>query len=295
VVAVALVAALGASFGTHPIGIGLAGDVVPQRAIDFATSAGLRRAMFSDFDVGSYLAWEGWPRWRVFEDARLPAYPAAFHRALDQTALAPAGFDRLLRSYGVDAVLVGEPGVNARAGAFDPDSWALVYRDPAALVFVRRIERYQALIAEREIPLRVRFRFVSGSWVEPLPSPPARSPVGRCDWSRRLAAALEAEARIDEALDARLAALGRSCLTPREEAEVRFYLGARLQQQGALAAAATEYDRVLAVEPDHTSALVNRGFARLRGDPTRARADFERALRLDPSRADARRGLERLR
>src|SRR5207249_875483 len=97
--------------------------------------------------------------YRVFQDARLPAYPDEFHRALDETPLAPAAFDGLLRRYGVDAALLSDPDINMRAGSFDPDEWALVYRAPDALVFARRTPEHAAVIARHEIPLRVQFRF----------------------------------------------------------------------------------------------------------------------------------------
>src|SRR6185312_11878808 len=102
-VAVALAAALVAAIAVEriadPAPPGLAADVVPFDAIDFVTKTGLRRRMFHDLDVGCYLAWEGWPRWQVFEDARLPAYPDDFHRALDGTPDDPAAFDALLRRW----------------------------------------------------------------------------------------------------------------------------------------------------------------------------------------------------
>jgi tetratricopeptide (TPR) repeat protein len=274
--------------------LGLADDVAPFAAIDFVTQHGLRERMYHDLDLGCYLLWQGWPRFSVFQDARLPAYPDEFHRALDQTPLAPAPWDALLRRYGVDAALLTDPGINARAGSFDPDEWALVWRSDAALVFARRVPRHGEVIAERELPLRVRFAMDRGSWVEPIPHPPARSPVAGCEWDRRLADALDALARPEDALDARADAVAAGCLPPDAEAGVRFRLGARLQREGRLSPAAAEYDRALALLPSHVDALVNRGFARLDADPDSARADFLRALTLEPARVDARLGLGRL-
>jgi hypothetical protein len=274
--------------------LGLDEDAVPFAAVDYVTRNRLRDRLYEDLDVGCYLLWEGWPRYRVFQDARLPAYPDAFHRSLDETPLDPAAFDALLSKYGVDAALLSDPSINMRAGSFDPEEWALVYRAADALVFARRTAAHVDLIARDEIPLRVRFAFRGGATVEPIASPPARSPVERCQWDRRLAAALDGEARFDRALDARLDALERGCLRTDEEADVRFRFGARLQLAGELARAAAEYDRVLAIAPDHVSARVNRGFARLASAPDAARADFERALALDPRREDARAGLLRL-
>jgi len=279
---------------TAAVPLGLDEESLPFAAIDYVTHNGLRNRLYEDLDVGCYLLWEGWPRFRVFQDARLPAYPDAFHRALDETPLEPPAFDVLLSKYGVDAALLSTPDVNMRSGSFDPDEWALVYRDSDALVFARRTYAYAALIARDEIPLRLRFAFRGGARVEPIAAPPARSPVDRCTWDRRLAAALDGEGRIDRALDALADAIERKCLGPVEEAATRFRLGVRRQLAGDMAGAAKEYDRVLAIRPDDVAALVNRGFARLGRDPIRARADFERALAIDPHRADARAALSRL-
>lgn len=284
-VSLALVALVATDRAVDPAPPRLAHDVVPFDAIDFVTRTGLRRRMFHDLDVGCYLAWEGWPRWQVFEDARLPAYPDDFHRALDETPLQPAAFDALLRRYAVDAALLVEPGTNRRAGSFAPDEWALVWRRPSALVFARRTLEHADVIAAHEIPLAVEFGWLDGTRVLPLPSPPPRSPVPRCEWDRRLAATMWAEAEPERALDARIDALAHHCLAGADEADARFHLGARLQRDGQLARAAAEYDRVLALVPDHAAALINRGWARLRADPARAREDFEHARQLAPSRA----------
>jgi hypothetical protein len=264
---------------------GLAADVVPFDAIDFVTRTGLRRRMFHDLDVGCYLAWQGWPRWSVFEDARLPAYPDEFHRAMDGTPLDPPSFDALLRRWDIDAALLNEPGINRHAGSFDPDEWALVWRRPSALVFARRTPAHAALIAAYELPLRLTFRYEDGTHTLPLPSPPRRSPVAPCEWGRRLARVLEDDGDPAGALEARHDALTRGCLTGAEEADVRFYLGARRQRAGDLAGAAAEYDRALALQPDDGRALINRGWARVVADPVAARADFLRARVLVPARA----------
>ena len=54
---------------------------------------------------------------------------------------------------------------------------------------------------------------------------------------------------------------------------MRFYLGARLQRRGQLARAAAEYDRVLALRPDHARARVNRAWAILPGELARSLGD----------------------
>lgn len=200
--------------------IGLAPDVVPFAAIDFVTKQGLRERLYANLDVGCYLLWEGWPRWNVFQDARLPAYPDEFHRALDRQD----GFADLLARYHVDAALISDPDVDMRAGDFDPDEWALVWRTPDALVFTRRLPERRELIARYEIPLRPRFAFDGGTRFEALPRPPARSPVAVCEWQRRLVRAMAEVERPDRAFAARLDAYQMGCLDDAETAELRAFV-----------------------------------------------------------------------
>jgi tetratricopeptide (TPR) repeat protein len=296
-VAVILVGGVARERRGQPPRLGLAPAVVPFDAIAFATREGLRERMFVNLDVGCYLLWAGWPRYRVFQDARLPAYPDDFHRALDSRD--EAVFQGVLRRFDVDAALLGAAGVNLRAGAFDPEEWALVYLDAdwrrhGAFVFARRGPRHADVIARREVPLRPRFRLEEGTRLEPLWAPPARAPVPQCTWLGRLAAALERDGDPHTALAAEERALAAGCLAAPAEARVRFRLGAARQLAGDLAAARAHYDRVLALQPAHAAALVNRGYALLGRDPEAARRDLEAALRLEPTNAAARDGLRRL-
>jgi tetratricopeptide (TPR) repeat protein len=291
IAAAALLAHVVAYRASAPPPLALAADVVPLPAIAFASANGLRDRMFHDLDIGCYLVWEGYPRWRVFEDARLPAYPDDFHRTMDRTPLDPAAFDALLRRWDVDSALLARPDINMRAGSFDPATWALVYRTDEAMVLARRGSRHAATIARFEIPLRAFFAFQGGTRFEPLASPPAGSPVAPCEWDRRLGDALDSIADPERAQAARERALEAGCLPRSDEPHVRFLRGARLHRAGQPAAARAEYDRVLALSPDHASALANRGYLRLPTEPAAGRADLTRALALDPARADIRKTL----
>lgn len=135
----------------RPWRLGLDPDVAPFSAIDFATRNGLRERMFHDFDVGCYLLWEGWPRYRVFEDARLPAYPGDFHRAMDESVFSTPKFLAILERYQVDAALIAWPELNPRARQFPREDWALVYRGEDAWLFAKRVPRHADLIAAQEL------------------------------------------------------------------------------------------------------------------------------------------------
>ena len=129
----------------------------------------------------------GYPRHRVFVDPRLPAYPPEFHRLLGPRRPDPRrmerGDGRLRRR---DRACSSYAGVNRRVAWWDPERWALVFREADARVFVRRLPRFAPLIASREIPATFAFSPQEGNATLPLAARPAASPVPDCEWQRRL-------------------------------------------------------------------------------------------------------------
>ena len=166
--------------------LGVQDDLVPLAAIQFADDSGLRHRMYNDMEVGSYLTWQGWPRYRVFQDPRINGYPASFHAQMRRDDLSRAEWQALLDGFGVDAALLTFPGQNPRAAYFDPARWALVYRAADGLVFAARTPAFAPLIARAELPVTFSFDRDDG-WVRPrlLAQRPTASPVAECEWSRR--------------------------------------------------------------------------------------------------------------
>lgn len=260
-----LLASLG--FARASFRIGLDEGELPLDAIRFAEANGLRDRMYNDFEIGSYLAFEGYPRHRVFVDPRLPAYPPEMHRLLGRPDLSRAEWSAALRRYGVDSALLAYAGLNRRVAWWDPDEWALVYRAHDARVFARRTPEHRALIAAREIPATFTFTLEEGTATRPLLERPAVSPVSDCEWQRRLgdllfeldgAPSTRARVAYGRALDA-----PAGCLDPAEDARLAAWMGAMALADG---------DAVGAL------ALLERALGRGGGDlPTRA----NRALALE--------------
>jgi tetratricopeptide (TPR) repeat protein len=222
--------------GVH---VGLDRTELPLEAIQFATENGLRERMYNDFEVGAYLLWEGYPRHRVFVDPRLPAYPLSFHRLLGQPRLDRTQWDEAMASFGVESALVAYAGINHRVSWWDPRRWALVYRAHDARVFVRRLPRWRALIAAREIPATFGFTVAEGATTVPLEEPPPESPVTACEWQRRLGELLFELGSAERAMAAYERALEmRGCLEQAKEREAAAWVGAvrmnRGDQAGAL-------------------------------------------------------------
>jgi tetratricopeptide (TPR) repeat protein len=175
-----------ARHGSRFVDLGVEPGLVPEAAIQFADQNGLRDRLYNDLEVGSYLAWQGWPRARVFQDPRINGYPASFHAVLKRDDLSRDEWEALLGRFGVTAALVTYPTVNPRAALFDPSQWALVYRDTEALIFVRRGPASSGLVTPKEIPLTFEFSRDAGVTPRALETQPTGSPVAPAAWKERL-------------------------------------------------------------------------------------------------------------
>ena len=183
--------------------------------------------MYNDFEIGSYLIFEGYPRHRVFIDPRLPAYPPEFHQLLGRFDVTRDEWDQAMDRYGVESALLAYAGLNRRVSWWDPARWALVYRQHDARIFVRRLPKWRALIAAREIPATFSFTVEEGTATLPIDEPPPGSPVPACEWQRRLG---DLFVELDDGRPERAVAAYRralavpGCLAPADEAALRQWL-----------------------------------------------------------------------
>ena len=252
----------------HGGGIGLDTRELPLSAIAFVDANGLRDRMYNDFEIGSYLLFDpegGYPRHRVFVDPRLPAYPPEFHRLLGRSDLTRAEWSAAMDGYGVETALLSYAGINPRVAWWDPERYALVFREADARVFVRRLPRFAALIARHEIPATFAFSPQEGTATLPLDDRPAASPVPDCEWQRRLG---DLTFELDGTPSTRtLAAYDRAlaapagCLQPADEARLCAWLGAVALGGGRAADALPLLDRALARGDAELTTLANRAVA----------------------------------
>jgi tetratricopeptide (TPR) repeat protein len=271
--------------GERAVDLSLEPDLIPLPAIRFADDNGLRERMYNDLEVGSYLAWQGWPAHRVFQDPRINGYPEAFHAVLRRDDLSRADWEAFLARFGVTTALVTFPDVNPRAALFAPARWALVYRDADALVFAARRPEFAALIARAEIPLTFGFARGAGVTAQPLPIRPSGSPVRGCDWQKRLGDVLF-ETGDEPGARAAYAAAGQAsdCLAPASRQAAALARGDLALKSGDDAAAVEAYAGL--TEP---RARANRGLALMSlGRAREAEVDLSAALAVDPRQPEAR-------
>jgi hypothetical protein len=251
--------------GRPAFAVGLDERALPLDALRFVAENGLRERMYNDFELGSYLLFEGYPRYRVFVDPRLPAYPPELHALLGRADLSRGAWDEAMSRYGVDSALLADAGLNRRVAWWAPATWALVYRAHDARVFVRRLPRFAALIAAREIPATFSFTLEAGTITLPLEPRPATSPVADCEWRRRLGDLLfeldgEVSARARAAYAYALAA-PTGCLATADERLLASWLGAFELGAGRAGTAVALLERALALGDLEITTRINRALA----------------------------------
>jgi hypothetical protein len=267
-----------ASAGQRVFDLGVEPDLLPLSAVAFVEKNGLRERMYNDLEVGSYLTWRGWPRYRVFQDPRINGFPNEFHAILRRADLSQAEFQTLLDRFAVTSALITFPTLNPRGALFDPALWALVYRAADGLVFVRRTE-HQAL---PEIPLTFTYAAVEGLAPVPLREPPKGADVSPCEWQRRLGEYHRASKQPAAALQAYETARA-------SDGDGVCHQDAR-EAAGALALELGYFSQAAALLADVPSAAArtNHGFALLGlAQPERALVGFDAVLGVDPGNDEA--------
>jgi tetratricopeptide (TPR) repeat protein len=243
--------------------------------------------MYNDFETGAYLLWQGYPRYRVFVDPRLPAYPENFHRLLGRMDISRDEWTRAMSELGVQSALLDYAGINRRVAFWDPEQWALIFRAKDSRVFVRRLPRWKDLISAREIPATFTFTIEDGATTLPIAAPPALSPVPACEWQVRLGDLyfdLD-QGKVERATAAYRAALAAApgCLGREHELAASAWIGSLDVTAGHAAQALPLLDRALAVAPTDTAVLTNRALALAGlGRATEAREVWNRIATLAP-------------
>ena len=137
-----------------PVGIGIDLSQYPVGACDYLESRGLRGPLFNEYYNGGYLLWRFWPdRTRLpFMDVHQSGTPE--DRKLYPYVFASADAWRTLDQRREFQVLLVDGSPRAIVGNRLPDildadtTWALVFRDDNACVYVRRSGDYADVAAE---------------------------------------------------------------------------------------------------------------------------------------------------
>jgi hypothetical protein len=125
-------------------------EMFSSHAIQFVREQGLNGPLFNSNNLGGWLAWQGYPELRIFQDSRLQAYPPDHFRRIIEASRSPAVWTELVR--GVDWAILSTPRPNALSGVglFSNTDWAIVYWDDVTEIVARRQGRYAELARAHE-------------------------------------------------------------------------------------------------------------------------------------------------
>jgi len=287
--------------GWPPIGVNIDQRYFPIGACDFIDDHDVRGRFFNQFYDGGYLLYRFWPdRGRLpFLDIHQAGGPE-IRRAYMDAVGSPRGFRPLDEQQRFDVALVDRKRVPGSPvlDELDADStWALVFVDDAAAVFVRR-GGSASNVAEH-----LAYRWVPGgpARVSPLGAACARDPVLRAEVEAELRRAVASSPWNSWASSL----LGSMAFTAGRMTEARAHLehalavdprtGKAHERLGMIAfATGRPGDAVHEFELERSRGTLDAGLAlrlgkawRRVGDDQKARAWYRRALAMDPANREA--------
>lgn len=110
----------------------------PEKAVTFLQANPQSQRAFIFYDWGGYAIWKLHPEYLVFADGRADLYGDALLRDCIQTVIhLHLGWEKVLDNYSVQTILIPPNTALAQALLLNP-KWTPRYRDPQAVVFVRR-------------------------------------------------------------------------------------------------------------------------------------------------------------
>jgi tetratricopeptide (TPR) repeat protein len=140
---------------TYPFGNGVKEDTFPQEALSFLDQQGISGKMFNGYSIGGYIIWRS-PNRKVFFDGRYRRlYSSEFYKEytsmMEDAAAWKAGEER----YGFDHAVIEYEQLSRRFPLHlnDNPGWALVYWDNHSAVYLKRVPKFERLIAAREYRL----------------------------------------------------------------------------------------------------------------------------------------------
>jgi tetratricopeptide (TPR) repeat protein len=280
-----------------PLGIDLQWTRYPVRACDFIAAHGIRGRGFNNFEFGGYQAWRFWP-----DRARLPFMTGTIEAATLEDRFLYAGvFARpeawraLDRRHHFDYILMErvQEGDNRLLDVLDADStWALVFADDAAVVYLRRAGAMAPLAASlgaRPLPagqagLAILARaMMTDSTIMSRVADGFRARIASSPWNSRDLALLAnvelARGRMGEAR--RLIEQGLAVDPALDRAHL--LLGMVALADGRTRDAIRELERERELSPGRPGVAVRLGQAWQRlGDLERARTWYRRELGINP-------------
>ncbi|MBI5561811.1 MAG: hypothetical protein HY894_03000 [Deltaproteobacteria bacterium] len=260
---------------TYSFGLGVKKNIFPEAAVEFIEANGIKGRVFNSFAFGDYLVGRRFPEEKVFIHGRNEVFPEAFYQDYLDAHKDGAKWREITGRYGVNYALLeyyatdleGKEAIYHLAGNLN---WVPVYWDRVAIVYVKDSPE------NRDIVARLGFHYIRPSYLD-------FSYLSKYPRSPALAPALEELGRL-----IRISPENEEAYLAR--AYLRFMTGEAGYDQAI-------YDLKKAVEINPRQAMSRSGLGMLyqrKGMRKEAVAEYNEALRLDPSDPAAKEGLKGL-
>lgn len=124
----------------HKAGLGIVQSV--KGGMDFVLANDLPGPIYNNFDIGSYILYRGYPKYKVFVDGRPEAYPASFfHQVYIPTQSDYSKFKDLEAKYNFKTIIFSHTdqtpwGKTFLQSLLKDETWKLIYIDNFMMVFV---------------------------------------------------------------------------------------------------------------------------------------------------------------
>ncbi len=122
-----------------------------KSAMDFVLKNDLPQPIFNNFDIGSYITYKGWPKYRIFVDGRPGEYPKEFFQNVYIPMQSdPQKFAEINTQYGFKSIIFSITdqtpwGKNFLASLVKDTSWKTVYIDDFMIVLVLQGQTLEAI------------------------------------------------------------------------------------------------------------------------------------------------------
>jgi len=159
-VAVAIVVGAVLQINSNPFylfGFGIHKARIPVGAFNYVEHNGIRGNLFNTFHFGGYTSWRGFPERKPFIDGRGGLPKDLLEKALQATHL--RNWRELERKYNIDYAILDYPLMSKSTfakllptvdWALPHQDWALVFWDDGGLVYLKRVEKFRAIIERDE-------------------------------------------------------------------------------------------------------------------------------------------------
>ena len=127
---------------SHQVGLKMIQSV--KGGMDFVQANDLPGPIYNNFDIGSYILYRGYPKYRVFVDGRPEAYPAQFFTGVYIPSQSEyKNFKEVEKIYGFKTIIFSHTdqtpwGRNFLQNVVKDETWKLVYIDDFMIILVKK-------------------------------------------------------------------------------------------------------------------------------------------------------------